>query len=128
MEQGAKGRPHHPFAAFILTWAVLCQAAGRTVCGYTFDAGPNAVLLCQKPDLTTLMALLNHYFEPAADADMENFVRGKGLLEDAGPAVTLDPTLIDAIGLAKSQGAVQYMILSKLGMGAKERPAAEAVV
>jgi len=104
------------------------KAAGSTVCGYTFDAGPNAVLLCQKPHLTTLMSLLEYYFEPSPENNTESYIRGKALLEQAGPPLSeADPSLIEGIGLQKSPGAIQYMILSKLGLGAKELPADQAV-
>ena len=128
------------------------KATGKIVCGYTFDAGPNAVLLCEKHDLATLMGLLDHYFEPPNGEEKEskeespaaksrslpeNYIRGASLLSTVGLTldsipkerlVSTDPALIDSIGLTQNPGALSYMILSKLGLGAKELPDQHAIL
>lgn len=112
------------------------KAAGRTVCGYSFDAGPNAVLLCERGELVTLMGLVQHFFCPEPEADMSEYVKGSQLLADVGgmapeslpaAAAALDADLLKDIALEQRPGAVRYIILSKLGSGSKELPEAEAV-
>lgn len=53
----------------------LNGACGRTVAGYTFDAGPNSVLFALDEDLPLLLAALKRFFPMPAEAEREVFER-----------------------------------------------------
>jgi diphosphomevalonate decarboxylase len=60
------------------------DAAGRTVAGYTFDAGPNAVVFALKEDQAHVLAVLLAHFPPPEALLKEGCVRRGGERERGG--------------------------------------------
>ncbi|XP_005105464.1 diphosphomevalonate decarboxylase [Aplysia californica] len=78
---------------------------------YTFDAGPNACLYLLKEDVPRVMGLLRHFFPPA-QRNGEPFVTG--LPVDELPVTESD---LAGISLPQSEGAIKYVIHTKVGPG-----------
>mmetsp|Transcript_22406 Transcript_22406/g.24931 ORF Transcript_22406/g.24931 Transcript_22406/m.24931 type:complete len:411 (+) Transcript_22406:23-1255(+) len=95
----------------------LNAAAGVPLAGYTFDAGPNAVIYTLEKYMSTVMALLLHYFQPR-EANLRTFVQDNLHLWANQPG---DEPLLAAA--KKSMGprlpgdSVRTVIVSKPGPG-----------
>lgn len=90
---------------------------------YTFDAGPNAVLIARNREVAThLLQRMLFYFPPNADTDLNSYVLGdKSILKDAGieglkdiEALPPPPEIKDA---QKYRGDVSYFICTRPGKG-----------
>ncbi|KAJ6717506.1 DIPHOSPHOMEVALONATE DECARBOXYLASE [Salix purpurea] len=90
---------------------------------YTFDAGPNAVLIAHnRKAATQLLQRLLFCFPPNSDADLDSYVIGdKSILKDAGiedmkdvEALSPPPEIKNA---ERSKGEVSYFICTKPGRG-----------
>ncbi|XP_011102052.1 diphosphomevalonate decarboxylase MVD2, peroxisomal-like, partial [Sesamum indicum] len=93
---------------------------------YTFDAGPNAVLISHnRKAAALLLQRLLFYFPPQADADLNSYVIGdKTILQDAGiqnvkdiEALTPPPEIKDNTQTQKYRGDVSYFICTRPGRG-----------
>ncbi|KAG8390772.1 hypothetical protein BUALT_Bualt01G0118200 [Buddleja alternifolia] len=99
---------------------------GTPQVAYTFDAGPNAVLIShnRKAAALLLQRLLFH-FPPNSDADLNSYVIGdKTILQDAGiqdmkdiEALAPPPEIKDNIPAQKYRGDVNYFICTRPGRG-----------
>lgn len=92
---------------------------------YTFDAGPNAVLIARNRQAAALLIQrLLYYFPPNSD-DLNSYVIGdKSILQDAGLKGTKDvgdlappPEIKDNIPCQKYKGDVSYFICTRPGRG-----------
>ncbi|CAG5116992.1 unnamed protein product [Candidula unifasciata] len=79
---------------------------------YTFDAGPNACLYLLEEDVPRVLHLVKHFFLPAQSNGQPSFVTGIPVPESE--AFTSD---ISNIHLPQSQGAIKYVIHTKVGPG-----------
>ncbi|CAL5363344.1 unnamed protein product [Camellia sinensis] len=93
---------------------------------YTFDAGPNAVMIARSRKVAALLLqrLLFH-FPPNADTDLSSYVIGdKSILQDVGvkdmkdvEALPPPPEIKDNIPAQKYKGDVSYFICTRPGKG-----------
>ncbi|KAI8031416.1 Diphosphomevalonate decarboxylase 2 [Camellia lanceoleosa] len=93
---------------------------------YTFDAGPNAVMIARNRKVAALLLqrLLFH-FPPNADTDLNSYVIGdKSILQDVGvkdmkdvEALPPPPEIKDNIPAHKYKGDVSYFICTRPGKG-----------
>ncbi|KAL9975280.1 hypothetical protein ACROYT_G012430 [Oculina patagonica] len=81
---------------------------------YTFDAGPNACLFLMESDIAEVLALIKHFFPP--ETPDSGFVQGIEITAQA----TLAKDLLESITLEPCQGAVKYIISTKVGSGPSE--------
>ncbi|XP_028768375.1 diphosphomevalonate decarboxylase MVD2, peroxisomal [Neltuma alba] len=97
---------------------------------YTFDAGPNAVLIARNRQAAALLIQrLLYYFPPSSD-DLDSYVIGdKSILQDAGLSGMKDvedlpapPEIKDNIPSQKYKGDVSYFICTRPGRGPVELP------
>lgn len=94
---------------------------------YTFDAGPNAVMIARNRKVAALLLQrLLFYFPPLSDADLNSFVVGdKSILQDVGvkdmadvEALPPPPEIKGSISTSqKYKGDVSYFICTKPGKG-----------
>ncbi|XP_021725527.1 diphosphomevalonate decarboxylase MVD2, peroxisomal-like [Chenopodium quinoa] len=93
---------------------------------YTFDAGPNAVLIARdRKTASLLLQRMLFYFPPGADADLNSYVLGdKSILQDAGikdmedvKSLQSPPEIKDANSNQKYAGDVSYFICTRPGQG-----------
>ncbi|KAG4910074.1 hypothetical protein JHK87_056190 [Glycine soja] len=92
---------------------------------YTFDAGPNAVLIARnRKAATSLIQRLLYYFPPNSD-DLSSYIIGdKSIAKDAGingiqdvEALPPPPEIKDNIPSQKYKGDVSYFICTRPGRG-----------
>ncbi|KAJ7970573.1 Diphosphomevalonate decarboxylase [Quillaja saponaria] len=93
---------------------------------YTFDAGPNAVLIARnRKTAALLLQRLLYYFPPNPDTDVDSYIIGdKSILKDAGlegrtdvEALSPPPEIKDNIPSQKYEGGVSYFICTRPGRG-----------
>ncbi|XP_057476658.1 diphosphomevalonate decarboxylase 2-like isoform X2 [Actinidia eriantha] len=93
---------------------------------YTFDAGPNAVLIARNRKVAaSLLQRLLFHFPPSSDTDLSSYVIGdKSILQDVGvtdmkdiDALPAPPGVKDNIPSQKYKGDVSYFICTKPGKG-----------
>jgi len=95
------------------------EASGAVRVGYTFDAGPNAVLLTTDADMPAVLAAVMRAFPPT-DATAATFVNKPALRAAAATAALPD-------GLAAKfkltlPGAIKYVYATGIGPGAARLP------
>jgi len=94
----------------------LNAAVGQVVCGYTFDAGPNAVLITLKQHMPMVLAAVNAHFPPRRP--IEDTMRSKPEVIAAARAAALPPALAANYPLAPQRDAVGYIYHTDVGPGA----------
>ncbi|KAM5550647.1 hypothetical protein ABKV19_027143 [Rosa sericea] len=95
---------------------------GTPQVAYTFDAGPNAVMIARdRKTATLLLQKLLYTFPPNSDADLNSFVLGdKSILKDAGINAPEDIATLPPPPEIKGQqfkGDVSYFICTRPGRG-----------
>ncbi|KAF5446299.1 hypothetical protein F2P56_031936 [Juglans regia] len=102
------------------------RSEGTPQVAYTFDAGPNAVMIARdRKAATLLLQRLLFYFPPNSDTDLNNYIVGdKSILQDAGLEGIKDveglpppPEIKDGIPSQKYKGDVSYFICTRPGRG-----------
>ena len=87
--------------------------AGTPRAGYTFDAGPNAVVYTLEEYLPEVTALLLKFFPPADGRDLKDYVN-----KPVDTTFELDPSLLAACeGKTPQPGTVKYFYQTKAGPG-----------
>ncbi|XP_021768395.1 diphosphomevalonate decarboxylase MVD2, peroxisomal-like [Chenopodium quinoa] len=93
---------------------------------YTFDAGPNAVLIARdRKTASLLLRRMLFHFPPGADVDLNSYVLGdKSILQDAGikdmedvKSLPSPPEIKDVNSNQKYAGDVSYFICTRPGQG-----------
>ncbi|CAN6343840.1 unnamed protein product [Urochloa humidicola] len=101
------------------------QSEGSPQVAYTFDAGPNAVLIARNRKTAALLLQKLLYYFPPHDKDSSSYLVGdKSILSDAGLHSIEDVEALPAppemkIHDQKFKGDVSYFICSRLGAGPK---------
>ncbi|XP_074264892.1 diphosphomevalonate decarboxylase MVD2, peroxisomal-like [Silene latifolia] len=110
----------HKIISIVEKWN---RAEGTPQVAYTFDAGPNAVLIARnRKAASELLKKLLFYFPPGADADLNSYLIGdKSILEDAGVKEMKDveslPSHPGETSTQKYAGDVNYFICTRPGRG-----------
>jgi len=98
----------------------LNDACGEVRVGYTFDAGPNAVLLTTTQHMPLLLAAVCHYFPPPPGG-ASTYVN-KADMAAAAAATPLPEGLVGKFKLAPQRGAIKYLYATGIGPGAHVLP------
>lgn len=102
------------------------RSEGTPQVAYTFDAGPNAVLIARnRKAAALLLQRLLFYFPPESDADLNSYIVGdKSILQDAGiqdvkdiESLSPPPEVKDNVPAHKFKGDVSYFICTRPGRG-----------
>nr|AAM65192.1 diphosphomevalonate decarboxylase-like protein [Arabidopsis thaliana] len=102
------------------------RSEGTPQVAYTFDAGPNAVLIARNRKVAVqLLQGLLYYFPPKSDTDMKSYVVGdNSILKEAGldgasgvENLQPPPEIKDNIGSQDQKGEVSYFICTRPGKG-----------
>ncbi|KAJ8615388.1 hypothetical protein MRB53_034760 [Persea americana] len=102
------------------------QFEGTPQVAYTYDAGPNAVLIaCNRAAASLLLKRLLFYFPPSPDTELTSYLLGdKSILEEAGLQTMKDvenlqapPEIKGGISVDKNSGSVSYFICTRPGRG-----------
>ncbi|GJN16622.1 hypothetical protein PR202_gb03627 [Eleusine coracana subsp. coracana] len=131
MEEAIKNRDFASFAKLTCADSNQFHATSNSVeyfywqVAYTFDAGPNAVLISPNRKTATLLLKKLLYCFPPQDKDLSSYLVGdKSILSDAGLHSIEDVEALPAppemkIPDQKFTGDVSYFICSRLGAGPK---------
>ncbi|MED6133433.1 Diphosphomevalonate decarboxylase 2 [Stylosanthes scabra] len=92
---------------------------------YTFDAGPNAVLIARNRQTAALLIQRLLYYFPPTSGDLDSYIIGdKSIAKDAGingiqdvEALAPPPEIKDNIPSQKFKGDVSYFICTRPGRG-----------
>lgn len=95
------------------------EACGEVRLGYTFDAGPNAVLLTTKAFMPQALAAVMHYFPP--ESAMAAGYVNKPALRDAALRASLPSGMTNWKGQPQT-GAIKYVYATQVGPGAGVLP------
>ncbi|XP_072952541.1 diphosphomevalonate decarboxylase 2-like [Typha angustifolia] len=103
------------------------RSEGTPQVAYTFDAGPNAVLIAQNRKAATLLLQRLLFYFPPQDNDLTSYVLGdKSILNEAGlqsledvEALPPPPENKDKVPHKKFSGDVSYFICTRIGSGPK---------
>lgn len=102
------------------------RSEGMPQVAYTFDAGPNAVMIARdRKAASLLLQRLLFHFPPNADTDLNSYIIGdKSILQDAGikgkedvDALPPPSEIKDNIPSHKFRGDVSYFICTRPGRG-----------
>ncbi|KAL2901854.1 Diphosphomevalonate decarboxylase MVD2 peroxisomal [Bienertia sinuspersici] len=113
----------HRIISIVEKWNL---AEGTPQVAYTFDAGPNAVLIARdRKAASLLLQRMLFYFPPGAGADLNSYVLGdESILQDAGikemkdvESLPYPPELKDTNSIQKYAGDVSYFICTRPGQG-----------
>ncbi|CAE6037578.1 unnamed protein product [Arabidopsis arenosa] len=106
----------HSIISLVEKWN---RSAGTPEIAYTFDAGPNAVLIAKNRKVAVeLMQGLLYCFPPKPDTDMKSYVLGDtSIVKEAGLEGELPQGIKDKIGSQDQKGEVSYFICSRPGRG-----------
>uniref|UniRef100_A0A5B6ZC34 Diphosphomevalonate decarboxylase n=1 Tax=Davidia involucrata TaxID=16924 RepID=A0A5B6ZC34_DAVIN len=112
----------HRIISYVEKWN---RSEGTPQVAYTFDAGPNAVLIARNRKVAALLLqrLLFH-FPPHSDTDLNSYVLGdKSILQEVGVQDMKDvealapPPEMNNIPAQKYKGDVSYFICTRPGRG-----------
>ena len=81
---------------------------------YTFDAGPNAVLLMKESEIDIFGALLRAIF--SSSSQMSDFFRGQPI-QAIDSELSGQPEFIDLVRDVSLKGSIQYVITCCIGNG-----------
>ncbi|XP_020107179.1 diphosphomevalonate decarboxylase MVD2, peroxisomal-like [Ananas comosus] len=104
------------------------QSEGTLQVAYTFDAGPNAVMIApNRQAAALLLQRLLFYFPPPQDTDLTSYILGdKSILQEAGlqsvegiEALAPPPESKDKVPRKKFAGDISYFICTRIGSGPK---------
>ncbi|CAL9055241.1 unnamed protein product, partial [Musa banksii] len=126
MEEAIRNRDFASFARIISLVERWNRSEGTPQAAYTFDAGPNAVLIApNRKSAGLLLQRLLFCFPPPADNELTSYVIGdKSILHEAGlqsmkdvEALPPPPESKDKYPSQKFPGKVSYFICTRLGSG-----------
>ncbi|RWR97142.1 mevalonate 5-diphosphate decarboxylase [Cinnamomum micranthum f. kanehirae] len=126
MEEAIRNRDFQSFARIINCVERWNQFEGTPQVAYTYDAGPNAVLIARnRTAASLLLERLLFYFPPPPDTELTSYLLGdKSILEEAGLQTMKDvenlqapPEIKGSISVDKNCGSVSYFICTRLGRG-----------
>nr|QWX09789.1 diphosphomevalonate decarboxylase MVD2 [Pistacia terebinthus subsp. palaestina] len=112
----------HRIISYVEKWN---RSEGSPQVAYTFDAGPNAVLIARDRQVAAqLLRRLLFFFPPNSDTDLNSYVLGdKSILHDAGIGGSKDvealqcPPEITNVPAQKYTGEINNFICTKPGRG-----------
>ncbi|XP_021300357.1 diphosphomevalonate decarboxylase MVD2, peroxisomal [Herrania umbratica] len=113
----------HRIISYVEKWN---RSEGSPQVAYTFDAGPNAVLIARnRKAAAQLLQRLLYNFPPKSDIDLDSYVIGdKSILQDAGleglkdvEALSPPPEIKENAAAQKYPGEVSYFICTRPGRG-----------
>uniref|UniRef100_A0A1D1YRC7 Diphosphomevalonate decarboxylase n=1 Tax=Anthurium amnicola TaxID=1678845 RepID=A0A1D1YRC7_9ARAE len=105
---------------------LLIRSHAKLKVAYTFDAGPNAVLIAPNRKVACLLLQrLLFYFPPSPDSDLTSYVIGDtSILQEAGlhsnkdlEALPPPPEIKDKGPYQKYPGDISYFICTRPGKG-----------
>ncbi|KAM7438692.1 hypothetical protein ABFA07_011804 [Porites harrisoni] len=83
---------------------------GEPKVAYTFDAGPNACLFLMEKEVSEVLAMIQHFFPPDT---YRGFIRGI----EIHATTSLPKGLLESVNVEPTQGAIKYIISTKVGSG-----------
>jgi len=116
----------------------LNSACNRVVCGYTFDAGPNAVIFCLEKDAATALALLLSHFplesvaEGSSSSSSSSFTVSEAFSRLRNEAEVSGAAQVEKLGLSciadeKQPGMVRHVYYTSVGDGPRILPENESL-